>query len=31
MDNGPKRLNDIVTMGGEIDVTARKTAKAFCD
>jgi len=30
-EEGPRKLADIVTLGGEIDVHARKTAKAFCD
>jgi len=31
MDEGPKKIDEIMTFGGEIDVTARKSAKLFCD
>ena len=30
-EEGPRRLTDITTLGGEIDVHARKQAKSFCD
>lgn len=30
-EEGPRKLTDIATLGGEIDVKARKTAKQFCD
>ena len=31
MDQGPKRLADFTTLGGEIEINARKQAKIFCD
>lgn len=30
-EEGPRKLADIATLGGEIDVHARKSAKKFCD
>jgi activator of HSP90 ATPase len=30
-EEGPRKLTDIATLGGEIDVKARKSAKQFCD
>jgi hypothetical protein len=30
-EEGPRKITEIMTLGGEIDVQARKTARAFCD
>ena len=30
-EEGPRKISDIATLGGEIDIQARKTARAFCD
>lgn len=30
-EEGPRKLNDIATLGGEIDVQAKKSARQFCD
>lgn len=30
-EEGPRKLNDIATLGGEIDVQAKKSARKFCD
>jgi hypothetical protein len=30
-EEGPKKLTEISTLGGEIDVKARKSAKKFCE
>ena len=30
-EEGPRNINDITTLGGEIDVKANKQAKQFCD
>jgi hypothetical protein len=31
MEQGPRKLFDITTLSGEIDVNARKSAVNFCD
>jgi len=31
MENGPRTLETITTLNGEIDVIASKKAKTFCD
>ncbi len=31
MDAGPKKLSEFTTLGGEIEVNAKKNAKNFCD
>lgn len=30
-EEGPRKLSDIATLGGEIDVQAKRSSKAFCD
>ena len=30
-EEGPRKLADIATLGGEIDVKAKKSSQAFCD
>lgn len=31
LESGPKKLFDIATLSGEIDVNAKKSAINFCD
>ena len=30
-EEGPRKVSEIATLGGEVDVQARKSAKGFCD
>ncbi len=30
-EEGPRKITEIVTLGGDIDVQARKSARNFCD
>jgi hypothetical protein len=30
-EEGPRKISEISTLGGDIDVQARKSAKAFCE
>jgi hypothetical protein len=30
-EEGPRKISEIATLGGEVDTQARKTSKSFCD